>query len=413
MNRNFILIDHSIEDSTGHYLEYANRVLGAAKLFGYRTVLGVNSQAAEVNCPDADVIDKAFSRSFWENQAISRASLVINYLWKRRKISENQDFIKKYAEELQVFFIRVGAKKGDIVFVPTLGGIELIAIALYSATKDAVSLNWHLLFRRDLCTIGDNFISKARVNHFRTVKCFSEFNEHFTKGRVAFYTDTEELTAQYSRSVNKNFITLPIPIDDALGIKNRKNCRPLIVSYLGDAREEKGFHFLPMLIAAIRSHGLSEDDVQFRVQANLPLVAASARVIRAKSLLIKMHGKGLKILNGPFIRDSYHQLISSSDIILIPYCKKNYQARSSGIFAEALAAGVPTIYPRGTWMEKTETSCGSVGYEDISGMHTALLSILCNFPKHEEKSIAFSTQWRRHHSANNLVSKILRNTQNP
>ncbi len=411
MNRNFILIDHSIEESTGHYLEYARRVLGAAKSLGYRTILGINVRGEEVSCPAADVIDKAFSRTFWENQEISRLSLVVNYLRKSKKIAGNQDFFKKYAEELRIFFIRVGAKTGDVVFVPTLGGIELIGIALYSATKSAISLDWHLLFRRDLCTQGSYLTSKARVNHFRTLKCFSEFNEHFTKGQVAFYTDTDELTSRYSRGVNKLFTTLPIPISLSLTIKKRSSGSPLIVSYLGDVREEKGIHLLPKLIANIRSKGFDEQDVQFRVQTNLPLTAVSSRAIRAKNQLTKLDGKGLQLLNGPFSSEAYNQLVSSSDIILIPYCKDSYQARSSGIFAEALAAGVPTIYPRGTWMAKTNTSCGSVEYESVTGIQAALIQILCDYPRHEEKSIHFSTQWRQQHSAHNLVCKILANKQ--
>jgi glycosyltransferase involved in cell wall biosynthesis len=411
MNRNFILIDHSIEDSTGHYLEYANRILRAAKSLGYRTVLGVNVRAGDVVCQGADVIDKAFSRTFWENQAISRTALITNYLRKSSKIAGNPDLAKIYAEELQSFFIRVGAKTGDIVFVPTLGGIELIAIALYSATKNAISLDWHLLFRRDLCKVEESLISKARVNHFRIVKCFSEFDARFSKGQVAFYTDTDELTERYSCAVEKVFTTLPIPIDETLGFKSISNGGPIIVSYLGDVREEKGIHLLPKLIAVTRSKGFSEADVQFRVQANLPLSVTSARVIRAKKQLINLQGKGLAILDGPFSSDAYNRLICSSDIILIPYCKKNYQARSSGIFAEALAAGVPTVYPKGTWMAKTKTLCGSVEYDDISGLHNAFLKILSNYPKHEEKSIAFSTQWRQQHSARNLLVQMLKKSK--
>lgn len=292
-----------------------------------------------------------------------------------------------------------------------MGGVELIGIALYSATKNAISLDWHLLFRRDLPTPDGIFISKARINYFRTIKSFSEFNERFAKGQVAFYTDTEELTERYNRAISMAFTTLPIPIDEALSIKNINNGAPLIVCYLGDAREEKGIHLLPKLIAAIRSHGFTEADVQFRVQTNLPLTATSARAVRAKNILTKLQGKGLQVLDGPFRSDTYHQLISSSDVILIPYCPKSYQARSSGIFTEALAAGVPTVYPRGTWMAKTKTLCGSVEYENVSGMHTALLNILCNYPKHEEKSIAFSTQWRQQHSAHSLVTQILKDSQ--
>ena len=36
---NFILIDHSIAAEGGHYLEYAQHVLGAAEQMGFRPVL--------------------------------------------------------------------------------------------------------------------------------------------------------------------------------------------------------------------------------------------------------------------------------------------------------------------------------------------------------------------------------------
>jgi glycosyltransferase involved in cell wall biosynthesis len=413
MNRNFILVDHSIEDSTGHYLEYAKRVLRAAKSLGFKTILGVNANAETVICSDADLIDKAFSRTFWENQTIPRTALVGNYFRKHSGITGDPYFSRSCAKELKRFFSRVGAKAGDIVFVPTLGGIELIGIALYSATKSSIAMDWHLLFRRDLPMPDSIFISKARINHFRTSAGFSEFDKRFSKGQVAFYTDTEDLTERYSRAVNMAFTTLPIPIDDALAVKNKNNGTPLIVSYLGDAREEKGIHLLPELITAVRTQGFSETDVQFRVQTNLPLTATSARTVRTKNLLTGLQGKGLQIIEGPFSSEVYHQLISSSDVILIPYCPKSYEARSSGIFTEALAAGVPTVYPLGTWMAKAKTLCGSVEYDEISGIKTALLTILANYPKHEEKSIAFSAQWRQQHSAHNLLSQILKDSEKP
>src|SRR5689334_10242896 len=40
----FILIDHSIQDTTGHHYEYAMRVLEAAEQAGYTPVLAANSQ---------------------------------------------------------------------------------------------------------------------------------------------------------------------------------------------------------------------------------------------------------------------------------------------------------------------------------------------------------------------------------
>jgi hypothetical protein len=51
----FILIDHSIIDYHGHYLEYALRVLGAARKLGYKPVLGANRKFRAAGDLDMEV----------------------------------------------------------------------------------------------------------------------------------------------------------------------------------------------------------------------------------------------------------------------------------------------------------------------------------------------------------------------
>lgn len=406
VNQRFILLDHSIEDSTGHYLEYAKRVLRAAKLEGFETVLAVNKSTVEIVCPEADIIDRAFSRTFWENQAQDYGKLVLGLLKKSSPSTGNPNFSRQYAKELQAFFLRVGAGASDLVFIPTLGGTELIGVALYTGFQDAQNLNWHLLFRRDLPTPSSLVDAKSHLNFARTRAAFAEASKRFKKGNISFYTDTEELTTRHNKLGFGNFITLPIPIDETLVIKKKKPTLPLVVTYLGDAREEKGFHLLPGLIFTLRSAGFDEKTVRFRVQANLPLSGSTSRAVRAKVNLANRQQAGVEILEGPFDSDTYHQIILTSDVILIPYRLKNYAARSSGIFAEALAAGVPTIYPEGSWMAKSKHGSGSLGFKNVADMPSVLARILSNYTEFESQSIAHSHEWRNKHSARNLVRRL-------
>jgi glycosyltransferase involved in cell wall biosynthesis len=187
---------------------------------------------------------------------------------------------------------------------------------------------------------------------------------------------------------------------------------PLTVSYLGDAREEKGFHLLPKLIKDLRAADLGEGRVRFRIQVNLPRIGTTARVLRAKNNLTKRKGLGLELLEGPFDSNKYHELIASSDIILVPYYAKSYRARSSGIFAEALAAGVPTIYPRGTWMESCHQDSGSVGFNKMRDIPSALIDLVSHYPAYESQSRQFSRIWRQQHSAANLVNLLMKPQMN-
>jgi len=403
MKRRFILLDHSIEDSTGHYLEYAKRVLRAAKQQSFQTILAVNKGAGEIVCQEADIIDRAFTRTFWENQAQTFSKLVLGLFRKGNLFAGNPSFSHQYAKELRAFFLRVGTTVDDLVFVPTLGGTELMGIAFYSGFEDAQDLKWRLLFRRDLPAPGSLVDARAHLNLFRIRAVFAEASKRFKKGNLSFYTDTEELSIRYNKLGLGNFITLPIPIDETLCTKKKKLTLPLVVSYLGDAREEKGFHLLPDLISSLRSAGFDEKRVRFRVQANLPLSGSTLRAVRAKAKLADYQQAGVEMLEGPFNSDTYHQLILTSDVILIPYCPRSYAARSSGIFAEALAAGVPTIYPRGSWMAKSQVGSGSLEFKRTADISSVLARILSNYTEFESQSIAYSQEWRNKQSARNLV----------
>src|ERR1700693_3147089 len=125
MKRQFILMDHSIEDSTGHYLEYAKRVLRAAKQQGFQTILAVNKRSGQIVCEEADSIEKVFSRTFWENQVQSYGQILLGLFKKNSRIAGNPKFSRQYATELRAFFRRIGATTDDLIFVPTLGGTEL------------------------------------------------------------------------------------------------------------------------------------------------------------------------------------------------------------------------------------------------------------------------------------------------
>lgn len=407
MKKRFILLDHSIEDSTGHYLEYAKRVLRAAKLEGFETILAVNMRAAGIVCPEADTIEKAFSSTFWGNQAQNYGKLALGLLKNCSQITGNYKYSRQFAKELRALFLRVEATADDLIFVPTLGGAELIGIALYTGLKKAQNLKWHLLFRRDLPIPNSFFDAKARLKFARVNADFTEAKNRLKTGNCFFYTDTEELTARYGKMDIWSFATLPIPIDGTLGTKKKKLTNPLVVSYLGDAREEKGIHSIPSLISTMRSTGFDEERLRFRIQANLPLDGNTSRAARTKAKLTDYLQVGVEIIEGPFDSDTYHQLVLTSDVILIPYCPRSYAARSSGIFAEALAAGIPTIYPEGSWMAKSRVGGGSLGFKKVADIPSVLTRIISNYAEYESQSIAYSSEWRNLHSARILVRRLV------
>src|SRR5512133_450876 len=96
----FILIDHSIQDTTGHHYEYAVRVLEAAEQAGYVAVLAANalfSAAATVPWQ----LFKLYRHGFWPRMATTLSS---------RAASRTLNRIFRTVELVRVrlFFSRLG-----------------------------------------------------------------------------------------------------------------------------------------------------------------------------------------------------------------------------------------------------------------------------------------------------------------
>jgi len=409
MTRQFVLIDHSIEDSAGHYLEYARRVLRAAKDQGFRTVLAVNKRAQDLECPEADLILKSFSSTFWENQTQSKLRTLGGFILKNQTLAFEVGRVEKFETELSYLIQKNTISENDIVFIPTLGGTELLGISAYSKKNVAIKINWHLLFRRDVPPTDSIFNIFNLITKWRAISAFKLANEGFVRGSRYFYTDTEELSKNYDVLGVGKFKTLPIPLDDQLGLKRFWQKNPIVVSYLGDMRREKGFQLLPGIIRSLRKDGFAATQVIFKIQGNIPNGMDSRLVLRTRTALTQDDLKGVSIVEGPLNSSTYREIMISSDVILIPYQIKKYTARSSGIFAEALAAGIPTIHPQRTWMGQSTIGLLRPGYEKQSEITTKLKETLGNYKQYEVASLEFSETWRQKHSSKRVVQMIIEN----
>jgi glycosyltransferase involved in cell wall biosynthesis len=407
MARQFLLIDHSIEDSAGHYLEYARRVLGAAKAQGFRTVLAVNRRAQNLECPEADVILKAFSRTFWENQAQSKFRTLLGFLLNNPAMAVQTVQAAEFADELALLIGQASITEGDFVFIPTLGGIELIGISQYSAANAAVPVSWHLLFRRDLSPPTTWLDVQNKIVKWRAKASFALASATFLKGVRYLYTDTEELTCRYENLGVGKFKTLPIPIDEQLGFKRPWQQGPLVVSYLGDLRAEKGIHLLPQIIESLRQDGFDASRVVFRIQGNMPNGVGNRTSLRVKAELSNGYLDGVEVLDGPLNSATYRDLLLGSDVVLLPYSPTSYAARSSGIFAEALAAGIPTIHPSASWMGQNAVRVSIDGYVGADQIADELKKVLQDYQRYETASLEYSKRWRMTHSAKRLTQVLI------
>lgn len=409
-SRQFVLIDHSIEDAAGHHLEYARRVLGAAKAEGFRTVLAVNERAKLLDCPEADSVFKSFSRTCWEMQAQHVHRTLVGFALRRDAMTADPLKVDRFTSELAALIREAEVTEADIVFVPTLGGAEAIAISAYSSSGGAQPLHWHLLFRRDVAPSASRTKPREAIVRWRIQSALARAARRFRSGVRYLYTDTEELTQRYNSLGTGSFQTLPIPIDERLRLKRPHGGNgPLVVSYVGDMRDEKGIDLLPGIISSLRRAGYDKAKVLFRIQSNLPATGVSRKTRHVKEALQKARQNGVELVEGPLSSDAYMDLMLHSDVLLIPYSPIHYAARSSGVFVEAIAAGIPTVHPRESWMGRNAKDKLGFGYSTPIEITQGIENLIDHYPRYEQCSREYGPEWRERHSARRLAKILIEN----
>ncbi|MFQ5502420.1 MAG: hypothetical protein ACE5EQ_08990, partial [Phycisphaerae bacterium] len=308
-----------------------------------------------------------------------------------RNRSRQSGRIKAFERDTRHLFTALGpVNAGDLVFVPTLSEQDLIGLGCCLKRHPVAGMvSWHLLFRRNLFTGTEADYERQMQDGpvLQSREAFRRFQGDAAGIRTRFYTDTERLTDQYNRLGVIPFHTLPIPINPALSetLAVRRPGDPLRITYAGDARKEKGYHYLPGLVRTFWEECLERNEVVFEFQSNFLHASPTdaTEELLAVSELESYPPEKVRLHRAPLGSDAYLQLVASADILIIPYDPHNYFARSSGIMVEALAAGIPMVVPSGSWMEQQirEASyeyCRQVAEENSALAHHRMSDICWN-----------------------------------
>lgn len=429
--RKFVLIDQSIISEEGHYLTYACAVLDCAKRKGFMPVLCVNHRCCLKDNLGYQLYDP-FTYTSLESMSSFRldkdkgAGHRTEYLWggtlkpalqriargilgaryrsvRERLLPKNAVFASETAEYAHkatrfmddlLYLLKVlPLNTEDIVFIPTISIVELHGLEQTLRKETATKLPpIHLLFRwNPFCNRREEYSREQALLQYAKNR-FQACEDLGIQGKIRFYTDSERLAEQYSLLSQCDFSVLPIP-HTPIGDKNSdwRKTDIRILSYLGDARPEKGFQYLPRLVET-----LSGEHVRFQIQANFNIPGGEGGIAACRRRLRKC--PKVVLCEKPLDRNEYLSALHKTDIMLILYDPVQYYARSSGIFAEAMAAGIPALVPADTWM--SEQVC--------RGRYMQLSAIAERFGKNKKMFVMGKDPcvWMR--KENNAIYVILR-----
>jgi hypothetical protein len=241
---------------------------------------------------------------------------------------------------------------GDVVFLPDVTWAEVEGVRRFLADNPtAHRATWHFVLRYNLFK-GREPDYPSQVRKFgRARRLLQSLEPLYGTGVVRFYCDTRELCEQYNHLSSIEFESIPIPHTIAAldGVSAFTSTAPIRAIYLGGARAEKGYRLLPRLVRGMWPEYVKKDRLVFSIQSSFDIVGGGSGIAEARADLQRFPPEKVAVLCQPFQSEDYQKFKDSGNISLVLYDPDAYYARSSGILAESLAAGMTVLATAGTW----------------------------------------------------------------
>ena len=210
---------------------------------------------------------------------------------------------------------------------------------------------------------------------------FADIARFGLAGRFRFFVESVGLQRYYEIESGKRFPILfnlvpGVAAEDAtarlLGSEPAAAAGgPLNIAYLGECREEKGFHFLPNLVRMLLDDPKLAGRIRFTIQVgsndwnDTPPIALARTQLQQ---LARSAPERLTLVPGGISEAAYAELIRRAGLILLPYDPRQYRIRGSGIATEAAAAGIPFVVSCGMDAAATYAGTGVVESDEYSAV---------------------------------------------
>jgi glycosyltransferase involved in cell wall biosynthesis len=316
-----------------------------------------------------------------------------------------------FHQDLERLLEVTGIGPSDHVWMGTTHAREVLAVHWVCERLGPWSPTFHLEFRHTLFEFDLNL--NLPVETWLTRMQRSLLRLHAEWGameRMRFYTDSPVLAADFESVVDLPFSVLPLPFRAHLIARPERHADdPITIAYLGGPRDEKGFPWLPDLIEALRDEYLIPGKARFMIQANVSQPQYNPQTTPALHRLQRQEKFGVELVGrrGPLSPEDYYKLVSQADVVLLPYCRGAYRARTSGALGEALAAGAAVVVPEETWLaDELPPGCGET-FQNFGGFVAAVKKVLDDFESYARAAQRYQPLWRERHSPDALVAALV------
>lgn len=396
MIRRAVIVDSGLRGLGGHNYTYSMMMVEALRQRGISTRV-VGSRHLDPGLREQGV-EPGFSIGVGHQPERTDLLRMLRFL---------SDSARRFADEVKALLGPDLEDPDTLVFSHTLAEFEVMA---WSELAPALKCSLAILVRQTPVYQAMPFWKRSLHPYFRAQPVAARTLRRAMGERFCLLADGEALARDLAAGFGIPCTHVPVPVDpEVLPAAGPPSSAPaqLTLGYLGDARGAKGFQLLPALISRV----LAARDVRFLIQcppARGGETDAQREIERLKQLR-PLYGDRLTLIEERLTREGYRTALSAMDIVLVPYTAPQYLYSTSGVFAEAAAAGKPTVAPAPSWMNDELKARGAgIVYArgDSEALNAATLSAIDQLGVLSDRARRSAASCRAYYSARTVIETL-------
>jgi glycosyltransferase involved in cell wall biosynthesis len=337
-----LIVEEALKTLHGHWFQYISDIVNGGRAAGHEIEVAVHKDACR-EILSALPCRPILSRSVFDNNGGSGGSLGgLRRIWAHNR--------SLYRDLLQ-FLDRTDPYDLIVATTPRLD--HLLAHELLHWRYRRVKQRRVLIFVE---SVGEYSADYSRLQFSKKsipLKLAFQFSRLLpNQKQFILATESEGLARQFEEFCGLPFALVPhvthLPVLDAY----RTNRKPpkekeLILGTYGFMRYDKGGDILHAAIKLL-SNSNCQKSVRFAIQWTGDYRLPDGSWVRKEAVLEQ---SGVVQYIPPFVTSvEYFEHLAGTDIMVLPYRKNFYYDKLSRVAIDASLAGMPLIYPQGTWL---------------------------------------------------------------
>lgn len=388
-----IIIDEFLENKTGHYYEYDKSVMESLALQGIPCDLYCRDTVAD------DIRMELNAEPFFHynpDLPIRKLPLIGPFLYRFHNWKKIREQIQRVVKEQSATAEQV------VFFAPNIFWYNVLPYAKAFGQTNVRAL---LLYRTSVLEaidIGEKYKPLIFRLYDWAVRLLSRNPE------IRFVTDSEVIAKQFMEKYKQPMAVLPIPHVFEMG-KDETAVNHSFRLYLpGPARIEKGVETITAALEHLHAH---HPDVLSKIEVVMQFFGEKEKE-QLQALQARMQKLGVRLdFLGKLSSEEYKTQFLEAQIILIPYLNsRGYQARTSGVLAEAIAAAKPFITTSDSWMDiQVKKYNTGLSIRDLSAadLAHAIRAMITDYDRHSANALEAKDAWLAFHSKEHFAETFL------